>query len=132
MSAPALHLDAESLFSKWGFDDGDVPDWLLDYLDEHPEIEIDYGDLASAWDTVLAGMVRTYLVPLLPDSLEVEEIGTLHNPVRAARFSGEEISWSEGEADMPFDDVTIALPVGTVLAAIHQTLAERTYPELCQ
>lgn len=53
-------LEASELLSKWGFEDGDICDHeLLIYL------------------------VRKHLQPLLDERVELEEIVTCHNPIRA-------------------------------------------------
>jgi hypothetical protein len=79
-------LDAESLMSKWGFGDGDAFfDWWWDRFDESPPFDD---------DDVLHALVLAYLVPALHKAghvVEIERIGTIHNPVRAARLDGVEV-----------------------------------------
>lgn len=73
-----MALSARDLASKWGFNDGDMPDelWdLLDLIDERMEVD---------WHAVLRRVVRARLLPLLsPEvALTVYDIETCHNPIR--------------------------------------------------
>lgn len=78
-------LDSRSLFSKWGFEDGDV---LHEWWYYTGRIEP-----ASAPDTdlrffgldhlTLIIAVQKYLLPALPRSVETYRVSTLHNPIRA-------------------------------------------------
>lgn len=81
-------LDAESLCSKWGFGDGDaLDDWWWDTYDEGPDVNT---------DDLLYALVVAYLVPAIRDAghtVEIERIGTIHNPVRASRVDGAEVDW---------------------------------------
>lgn len=94
---PRLTLFADSLFSKWGFNDGDCPDWLLDYCDEH---DLPYPE---DWHTALCTLVRGHLVPALAPMVKVVEIGTNHNPIRAQSVGGVEVSDDViyGDAESP-------------------------------
>lgn len=74
-----LVLHGEGLFSKFGFNDGDVPDAFQDWLDDRGVIAPRH----DVWHAALVSMVREYLLPLLPTSLQVYEISTIHNPIRA-------------------------------------------------
>jgi hypothetical protein len=81
---PMLHLSSSSLLSKYGFDDGAIPEQVLDYLDDHA---IAYPD---NWHAILITLVRAHLLPELAKhhTVEVEEIGTHHNPIRAHSVDG--------------------------------------------
>lgn len=67
-----IWLDSDSLFSKWGFRDGDVV--------READVEIP-AELHS--HTILCDLVRTHLLPALPREVRVCEINTIHNPIRA-------------------------------------------------
>lgn len=72
-------LRASDLTSKFGFWDGGilgplVIDWYAEAPPMHVPNDVDSHD-------VLAQLVRTHLLPLLP-GVEVYEIGTAHNPIR--------------------------------------------------
>lgn len=95
-----LLLTASSLASKWGFNDGDCPDWILDVCDERGlPYPID-------WHNTLRGLVRDYLLPEFPDGErpEVYDIETSHNPIRTDDFTDD---------DAP--DVEVMVPLETVL-----------------
>lgn len=79
-------LDGDSLLSKWGFSDGDaLDDWWWDNYDDAPTVDT---------DELLYALVAAYLVPALSErgyTVELERIGTIHNPVRARVLNGEEV-----------------------------------------
>lgn len=86
-----LTLHAHELLSKWGFDDGDPPQHILDYAHT---VEIDFRDLIPRWDAVLRALVRQHLLPALAANghqVEAYDIGGCHNPIRASRVDGIEI-----------------------------------------
>lgn len=94
MAASAeLTLFSEGLCSKWGFNDGDMPDHIRDWCDENG-IECRSVD----WHAVLRKLVRDHLLPALAEHHEVEvyDIGTQHNPIRATRIDGQEIDVYKG------------------------------------
>lgn len=83
-----LLLTSESLFSKWGFNDGDTPDLppAVDDLLRATEV---------TWHDVLRRLVRTHLVPRIEKPLIVTDVESAHNPVRV-------YDWQDGEAlDFP-------------------------------
>lgn len=117
---PALRLFADGLFSKWGFGDGDqVDDFLWDHLDYDDDVI--HARLKDVDDhAVLRRLVREHLVPAFAAAghdVEVYDIETNHNPVRAGKLDGVEVGWDViiGEApepqlrleyvDVPFDTV---------------------------
>lgn len=81
-----LTLFSDGLLSKWGFSDGDEPETLQDFRDA-----ISY-KWRSDWHTVLTRLVRNHLLPALDQHVEVYEMGTNHNPVRAQVIDGSEVS----------------------------------------
>lgn len=91
-----LWLSAASLASKFGFNDGDVPDWLLDVCDER---ELRYPD---DWHNTLRGLVRDYLLPAFPVRPSVYDVSTNHNPIRTDDFT---------EDDAPHVEVLVPLDV---------------------
>ncbi|HTW17057.1 MAG TPA: hypothetical protein VMF51_18145 [Nocardioides sp.] len=129
----ALRLGSECLFSRFGFNDGDVPAQLLDYCDtfglpyptDDPAGRVLY-DPTSAWHVTLAALVKERLVPLLPVEVAVEEIGTNHNPIRAKSVAGVDVDWSSydaAEAAHTWPEVAIWIPYDQVLAE-HERLAQ--------
>lgn len=89
---PGLVLHSVGLLSKWGFDDGDMPDRLMDYWDSHG---ITYDNIK--WRDVLRKLVREWLVSALAQNhrIEVVDINTNHNPIRAFVVDGAQIDHSE-------------------------------------
>ncbi|MFJ8966059.1 hypothetical protein ACIRG5_42385 [Lentzea sp. NPDC102401] len=116
---PTLHLDSSSLLSKYGFDDGTIPDQVLDYLDEHG---ITYPD---DWRAVLVTLVRTHLLPELAKHhrVDVEEIGGHHNPIRARSVDGTPIG-----TELPFISLTpeyMLVPMSEVAQLVSQQNSEK-------
>jgi len=107
-------LVASSLLSKWGFRDGDEPDEYLDWLDEqqlpHPE----------DWHPVLRHLVRTRLLPLIDEDIEVYDIETNHNPIRAGTVNGVEIDDTRAGNHGVLRDVDVVIPYAEVYAVQEQ------------
>lgn len=71
-------LHALSLCSRYGFSDGDL------LSDEDFDARLYQGDgMYISDDLPLMAAVRKYLVPKLDPRVEIEEICTHHNPIRA-------------------------------------------------
>jgi len=75
-------LDSSSLWSKYGFRDGDS-------LTEN-RADIAHGVSRHA---VLVHLVRTHLLPALPRPVRVFEISTCHNPIRAEHDETEDFPY---------------------------------------
>src|SRR5687768_1774010 len=106
-----LHLHSFGLLSKWGFNDGDIPDHVADELDRRG-IRIDSFD----WTEVLCALVCKYLLPEIRKHHEIEvyEILTSHNPIRAKTVDG-------GIADMfsgDLEPVYVTVPMEDVIKEI--------------
>lgn len=114
-----LRLYGSSLTSKWGFSDGDVVfDWLYDngYENDVPENGIAEHD-------VLADLVRTHLVPVIEaagHTIELVEIGTIHNPIRAERIDGQPIDWYDLDNDS-IDELYVDVTREQIINAINRT-----------
>lgn len=124
MTTPAdqpdrLVLRSDGLLSKWGFNDGDEPDAYLDWCDDngHP-----YPD---DWDTVLRTLVRTRLAPALDQHVELVDIETLHNPIRAERVDGVDVTdlWYGSNAHVTLTPEDVEVPYADVLALYAQAAA---------
>lgn len=96
-------LRAACLWSKWGFEDGDVmfnPMYRLGYVSQ---------DMSSIGDEdVLAECVRRYLLPLLPAGTPVEIVNTHHNPVRHPDYGRDAVvpEWAKGvSVDLTDDQI---------------------------
>jgi len=74
-----LTLVSACLLSRFGFNDGDYPEEVYDYLDE---VGADY---PAHWGPVLVQLVREHLIPALSEHhcVEFYTVGTSHNPCRA-------------------------------------------------
>lgn len=82
-----ITLVSSGLLSKWGFNDGDVPDAFLDYLDDRG---VPYPE---DWHRLLRLLVHRYLVPVLDQHVELVDVETNHNPIRAATVDGVDVDW---------------------------------------
>lgn len=116
-------FNASGLLSKWGFGDGDAPDLVLDYCDE---LAVAYPS-SETWHAVLTAVVRQLLAPLLDEHVELVEIDTIHNPIRAERVDGQVINHYATEEDLPalshWSEVRVFVPVAELaLACRHVAL----------
>lgn len=116
MSEGTILLFSAGLLSKWGFKDGDL---LYDLLWEH---DMRDGDLAHA---VLCVVVRERLLPALDQAVEVQEIGTIHNPIRARTVDGVDVTgeWHSVEHHTPLTPTSVAVPKADILAIARRILA---------
>jgi hypothetical protein len=110
-------LVSAGLLSKWGFNDGDEPDDVLDYLDEQ------LGEDAQRvnWHPILRRLVRERLITALDQVVVAVDVETIHNPIRASTVDGVDVgdnwyeTWNAATltpefVEVPFDDV-LALAV---------------------
>lgn len=108
-------LHAECLASKWGFGDGDA---LYDYM-----YDLRDGGLISQIpnrDDFLYAVVCKYLLPELHKHgvvVDLVNIRSIHNPVRAKRVNGAEVGWY-GIEPCPevLRDVSVAVPRDDLIA----------------
>jgi hypothetical protein len=105
-----LRLGADGLASKWGFNDGDMPDELWDILDDL----VIPTDLVN-WHEVLRRLVRMHLVPLLPAGIEVYNVETIHNPIRTDH-------WGDPSGDPEPPDISVMIPWPDVVAACEAAI----------
>jgi hypothetical protein len=109
--APTLYLSVDSLCSKWGFHNGDEPDYLLDYWQEQG---LGWGDFGEGWHGALRKLVRSHLVPAMEaagHTVEVYDIETIHNPIRAATIDGNSVDERSGVVpveELRCEGVTVA------------------------
>lgn len=103
MSAGGLTLHAECLLSKWGFDDGNVPDDYFAWLDERGE------PWPERWHETLAALVRSRLLPLIAEDVEVFEIDS-HNPIRVRTVNGVEVDHYDVHNDHMLAAVSVEVP----------------------
>lgn len=97
-----IRLDTAGLLSKWGFGDGDCLDDLLWDMVDDGTLTLDERRAGSGIDFehgVLVRVVREFVLPAIEQTVEVYEIGTIHNPIRASSVNGREV---DDRGDNPF------------------------------
>jgi hypothetical protein len=111
-SEPTIALFSSGLLSKWGFGDGDAPDEWCDYCEAQG---VDYN--AIDWKSLLVALVRRYLVPELErhHEIEVYEIGTSHNPIRARLVDGVEIDECALDDQVELTPAWVEVPLADAL-----------------
>jgi hypothetical protein len=109
---PTLPLWSSGLLSKFGFGDGDEPDAWLDWCDEQG---VDYNAPGWDWHATLRRLVREHLVPKLDQRVELVDIDTAHNPIRAEKVDGVEIDWYRDYPDDLLTPDVVEVPYSEVL-----------------
>lgn len=112
--AGAMYLDSGSLLSKWGFNDGDMPDGLYTYA-ESTEKRLGSA-LCRRWHEILEALVLRYLVPALGQPVTLEVVSTCHNPVRLLSVDGADAV----EGLLP--PVVVRVPYSEVIAVARHFL----------
>ncbi|MBC6458405.1 hypothetical protein [Actinomadura sp. HBU206391] len=114
----ALTLRSECLLSKWGFGDGDEPDALLDEMDARGMAYL----TKEPWHAVLCTLVRAHLLPALDQEVEVVEIETNHNPIRATRVDGIDVEdeWYKVDAAVRLTPDHVDVPIDVVFETIQR------------
>lgn len=111
LAAPSLVLSSASLLSRFGFNDGDIPESLLDYWHS---IEVDY--LKIDWHSALRKLVHEHLLPQLEKTHTiVVYIETCHNPIRAESVDGVTVVGS-GEY-IALEPIVVTVPYSAVAEA---------------
>jgi hypothetical protein len=110
-----LTLDSQSLCSKWGFHDGDMPDHIMAWCVENG-IETHVVD----WHEVLHKLVHEHLLPALAEhhDVEVYHIVTNHNPIRASRIDGADIDARNGPIPRLTPDL-VTVPAEVVIVLLR-------------
>jgi hypothetical protein len=116
-----LTLWSGDLLSKWGFNDGDKPDNLIDWLEADG---IDYVSLR--WRPVLQRLVREHLLPRLDQDVVVYDIETSHNPIRAESVDGVRIDSCADNDHIVLTPDHVDVPYVDVLAAVRAGMADPT------
>lgn len=106
MGQPTLTLFADDLCSKFGFNDGDWPEHLHEYWGESG---VDHSGIE--WHEALRKLVRTHLIPAMEaagHAVEVYDIETVHNPIRARMIDGVEYDgYRAPQGDLRPESVTV-------------------------
>jgi hypothetical protein len=118
---PGLVLASRDLLSKYGFNDGDVPEELTDLMDDVGQPPT--GRVWDVWHDVLRQLVREHLLPVLEQSVEVVDIEDPHNPIRASKVDGADVTdeWSVTPPRVTLSPESVTVPYATVM----DTIAER-------
>lgn len=87
-----MRLYTQGLLSKWGFDDGDC---LYD-IEGMPDVNCRH---------LLADVVRAHVLPKMKQRIEVVQIETCHNPMRAKTVDGVNVEdkWYDANFEMPLE-----------------------------
>lgn len=118
MDEPKLTLHSDGLLSKWGFNDGDMPDPFWDWLDERDPT----GYERYEWHPVLRRLVREHLVPKLDQRVEVIDIETNHNPVRASTVDGINVEghWYDTDPPVTLTPESVEVPYTDVFRVMRE------------
>ncbi len=115
-----LYLPASGLFSKWGFNDGNVIWEWIGAAEDSGLVELHQLDVDT--HVVLIQLVTEHLLPLVPGPFTIQHIDTIHNPIRVGTWRGEE--WDDYAKDAPTEvaDISVAVPGRLVLRALVEHL----------
>ena len=121
-----LVLASEGLLSKWGFNDGDEPDELLDHLDAIGWTGSDGWLPGDVWHRALHRLVCDHLIPKLDQKVEITVLETNHNPVRARTVDGVDVVqlWYRSRDPRPpaLTPESVTVPIDAVMAAIGEEM----------
>jgi hypothetical protein len=117
-----LTLWTSGLLSKWGFNDGDMPDDVWDAWDEVCR-PASYRHVD--WHPVLCRLVSEYVAPRLDQRVELTEIGTNHNPIRASKVDGVDVEdcWYGKRPEPTISPESVTVPMSDVLAMLGEATA---------
>lgn len=108
MNDQGITLFSSSLFSKFGFYDGDTPEQVYEWLEsDAPELLEDYGR-TWRWRPVLVELVENHLLPWLGTDVETYRIETNHNPIRARSVNGVEVVDLEDDREEVINSLAVA------------------------
>jgi hypothetical protein len=107
----SVTFHTNGLYSKWGFNDGD----LLDYL--FP------GLIPEERHKLLFEIVQVLILPRLDQEVRVFYMPSSHNPVRAERVNGTEVVWEGGRGTgEPLTPEVIELPFDLLIEVKESSL----------
>lgn len=116
MTEPTVTLFSADLLSKWGFNDGDDPEWWLDWCEAQG---IDHMSFDFPW----AALIRQHLIPALDQAVTVVDVETSHNPIRIDTLHGVDVTdyWRQGNSHGLLTPEAVDVPMTDVL---HLALSE--------
>ncbi len=100
------------ILSKWGFNDGDLLSWVNSTKDCDSHETLSY-------------IVRTLLVPKLNASVEMIDVGSSHNPIRAKSIDGIEVDLYSEEKRFDYLQPDSIELTGPEVIEIAKALAEK-------
>ncbi len=114
-----MRFYTHGLLSKWGFKDGDC---LYD-IEGMPE------DVNARH--LLADVVRAHVLPKMKQRIEVVQIETCHNPIRAKSVDGADVQdrWDDTQFEMPLEPDFVDVDDAFILAMAKQANAQADSPE---
>jgi len=116
-------FDTDSLFSKWGFCDGDLLCELIFDVSEEMGVPSKNVDFHQCLHKVL----KKYVIPKIKNRLDIVFITTCHNPVRTRTLDGVEVDWFDPEwyenSGLKLEPEVIAVDEDTVKQTIMDVLA---------
>ena len=101
MESRTVVFSTEGLLSKWGFEDGDL---LMGFMNENG---FDVGDYSH--EALLVAAVRRFVIPRIRNRVEVEEVSTLHNPIRAVLVDGKKVDCFNPDDSLSLDPAEVAV-----------------------
>ncbi len=115
-----LTLESRELCSKWGFNDGDEPDWVAD-------IFYDGKDPTRYWRRTLARLAETYLIPKILGQVETYFIHTIHNPIRMRSYNGEEVDCFGGKNEF-VPNVSVVVSPRIIVETVVDVIRDKNDP----
>ena len=110
-----IRFPTAGLLSKWGFGDGDMLEDVLDEWLNGKWPDDDYDPLGFE-HRVLVRVVREHVLPHITTPIEVYEVGTVHNPIRAETVNGVSWDWYTTDVDGRLDPEFVDVPISVILS----------------
>jgi len=120
-----MRIYTEGLLSKWGFRDGDVLDDFL--RDAQEDGRLPAGRLNE--HGILRALVRRFIEPVLEQTVELVDIETIHNPIRAESVDGVKCDWYDYERNPSLTPEFVDVPDETILNIAVGFIAALGTPE---
>lgn len=127
-----LILFSSCLLSKWGFDDGHpfetITEWYHEQHGDGPmnHCECPTFDLGVSDHALLRLLVRRHLLPAFEQRVELVEIVTSHNPIRASKVDGLDVEqcWYNRQPEPTLTPDSVEIPYEDVLRAVDELKAQ--------